>query len=495
MQITKTDYLEYTACRKNLWLAKHKPELFEGVELSDFERKIIEEGNLADEAARNLFPGGRLVDINGSLAVEPTKKLLFEGPETIFQGAFKYGDFFAQADILRFNKDLQGWELFEVKASTDVKRETPNHHIRDLAFQKIVLESAGMVIVKTGVIHMNGDYVQVGETVDYNALFVMADVTEEVNSKLETVRGQMQELKEYLSMEEEKGCDCIYRGRSRHCATFSYSNPQVPEYSVHDLERIGNSKKLLEDWIDRGIVSIGDIDNPKKLKGGKLRQYNAYVSGKVLIDREGIQELFGSLQYPLYFFDFETYSSAIPRFTSWKSYSQIPFQYSLHVLHEDGSIEHKEFLITVPSHNLTAELAARMGEDMKEDGTMVSWNVSFEKQRNLDLAERHPRYAKKLQDLNDNSMDLMHVFSKGLYVDSAFKGSASIKHVLPVIVPELTYKALGIQKGDQALERWERLIFSDLAEEEKRVIVRDLLEYCKLDTFAMVKIFEYLRGL
>ena len=50
MHITKTDYLEYTFCKKNLWLKKHKPELFDGVELSEFEKKIIEEGNDADEA-------------------------------------------------------------------------------------------------------------------------------------------------------------------------------------------------------------------------------------------------------------------------------------------------------------------------------------------------------------------------------------------------------------------------------------------------------------
>ena len=91
--------------------------------------------------------------------------------------------------------------------------------------------------------------------------------------------------------------------------------------------------------------------------------------------------------------------------------------------------------------------------------------------------------------------DLMTIFSKNYYVDARFKGSASIKNVLPVIVPELTYKALGIQKGDQAVERWEKMIFGDIHPDEKKEIENDLLEYCKLDTLAMVRIWEFLINL
>lgn len=91
--------------------------------------------------------------------------------------------------------------------------------------------------------------------------------------------------------------------------------------------------------------------------------------------------------------------------------------------------------------------------------------------------------------------DLMEIFSKNLYVDAAFKGSASIKKVLPVIVPELSYDSLGIRKGDQAVERWEKMIDADTPEEEKEQIAKDLLEYCKLDTLAMVRIYEKLMEL
>jgi len=491
MHITKTDYLEYTFCRKNLWLHKHKPELFENVELSEFEKKIIEEGNLADEAARNLFPGGRLIEIVGANAIPVTEHVLATKPSTIFQAAFLHEDFFVQADVLKFNEVLNGWELYEVKATNDVKRTIPHHHVNDLAFQKTVIEASGFKIVKAGVIHLNGEYRQHGK-VDYNELFIQVDLTDEVLEAEAEVQEQMNDLKAYLHDPEEKNCQCLYRGRNAQCTTFAYSNPEVPEYSVHDINRIGGSKKLFYDWIDRGIYTLDEIDNPEKLKGAKLAQYQAYMAGKPLIDREAIKEVLAELVFPIYFFDYEGYSSAIPRFDGFGAYEQVPFQYSLHILHEDGTLDHKEFLITEPQGDLTLPLVERMRQDIGDVGSMIAWYKSYESQRNSKLAELHPEYAVFLEDLNERMFDLMTIFSTNLYVDAAFKGSSSIKRVLPVVVPELTYKVLGIQKGDQAVERWEKMINPKTSQKEKDQIKSDLLEYCKMDTFAMVEIYRFL---
>ncbi|NQV12335.1 DUF2779 domain-containing protein [Candidatus Uhrbacteria bacterium] len=494
MHITKTDYLEYTYCKKNLWLRKHKPELFVGVELSEFEKKIIEEGNIADEAARNLFPGGTLVDIVGINAVMFTQNILTTDNLTLFQGAFLSDVFFVQADIVRWNEELDGWELYEVKATNSVKRIAPHHHVNDLAFQKIVIESSGISVVKAGVVHLDSEYRKSGKT-NYNELFVIEDLTEEVVGAEEVVRGQMEDIKTYLASSEEKGCECLYRGRNAQCTTFTYSNPNVPEYSVHDINRIGASKKLFFDWIDRGIYTIDEIDNPDKLDATKRAQYDAYTSGKPVIDHVAIREQLAGLVFPLQFFDYEGYSSAIPRFDGFGAYEQVPFQYSLHTLHEDGELEHREFLITEPEGDLTLPLIERMLEDFDKKGSVISWYKSYESQRNTKLAELHPEHADFLEAMNDRMFDLYDIFAKNLYVDAAFKGSASIKRVLPVLVPELTYKTLGIQKGDQAVERWEKMTNADTPQEEKDQIAKDLLEYCKLDTFAMVEIYRFLKKL
>lgn len=222
MQITKTDYLEYTFCKKNLWLKKHKPELFENVELSDFEKKIIEEGNMADEEARYLFPGGVLVDSYGQDAIDDTRQYIEKRQDVIFQATFAEDVFYIRADILIYDKEKNGYKLFEVKASNDVKRKEPHHYSNDLAFQKSVIEKSGMNIVKTGVIHLSREYKRAG-AIDYNKLFVIVDLSGEVLESQEKVKKQMSEMKQYLDMPEEKGCECLYRGRNAQCTTFELS--------------------------------------------------------------------------------------------------------------------------------------------------------------------------------------------------------------------------------------------------------------------------------
>ncbi len=494
MFITKTDYLEYTFCRKNLWLKKHRPSLFEGLELSDFERKIIEEGNMADEEARNLFPGGVLVDSQGADAISDTRKYIEKNEGVIFQATFSEDAFFIRADILVFDKSNNAYELYEVKASNEIKRKEPHHYINDLAFQKSVIEKSGVKISKTGVIYLNREYRRSGK-VDYSKLFIIEDISEEVEDALEGVQKQMMDMKTYLSGDEEKGCECLYRGRNNHCTTFSYSNPEVPEYSVHDISRIGSSKKILFDWVDRGIYSLDDIDNPEILKGAKKIQYDAYILGRPIIDPVAIKSELDALEFPLYFFDYEGFVSAVPMFDGFGAYEQVPFQYSLHIMQKDGSIEHREFLVENIKENFTKDLVERIVADIDTGGTVVSWYKTYEKQRNEKLAELHPEYSDFFEEINEKMFDLMSIFSSGYYVHPDFMGSSSIKKVLPVIVPELTYKNLNISKGDQASERWERMTHSDTPSDEKELIKRDLLEYCKLDTWAMVAIYKKLKEL
>jgi hypothetical protein len=491
MYITKTDYLEYTFCRKNLWLKKHKPEIFKDLELSDFEKKIIEEGNIADVEARNLFPDGILVDSQGRYAITDTNKYLKNKERVIFQATFFEDDFYIRADILVYNLKLDAYELYEVKASNDIKRKAPNNYINDLAFQKNVIEKSGIKIFKSGVIHLNKNYRKKGK-IDHNKLFVIADISDEVKEAQEKVKNEMEDIKRYLSMPEEKECQCLYRGRSNHCTSFSYSNPEVPDYSVHDINRIGSNKKLLYDLMDRRIFKLEDIDRPDMLTGAKKAQYDAYMSKKAIVDKDEIAEILSKLKFPLQFFDYEGFISAIPVFDDFGPYEQVPFQYSLHIMQEGGSIDHKEFIISETKSDLTQSLVKQMIKDIDSSKSTIVWHMDYEKNRNKKLAKLHPEYKNFLEEMNDNIFDLKTIFSKNYYVDHRFKGSASIKNVLPVLIPELSYETLNIRKGDQASERWEKMIHQDTSKEEKEKIRNDLLEYCQLDTWAMVKIYNYL---
>ncbi len=206
-----------------------------------------------------------------------------------------------------YNLKLDAYELYEVKASNDIKRKAPNNYINDLAFQKNVIEKSGIKIFKSGVIHLNKNYRKKGK-IDHNKLFVIADISDEVKEAQEKVKNEMEDIKRYLSMPEEKECQCLYRGRSNHCTSFSYSNPEVPDYSVHDINRIGSNKKLLYDLMDRRIFKLEDIDRPDMLTGAKKAQYDAYMSKKAIVDKDEIAEILSKLKFPLQFFDYEALS-------------------------------------------------------------------------------------------------------------------------------------------------------------------------------------------
>ena len=91
--------------------------------------------------------------------------------------------------------------------------------------------------------------------------------------------------------------------------------------------------------------------------------------------------------------------------------------------------------------------------------------------------------------------DLMQIVKQGHYVDSRFGGSASIKKVLPVVVPELSYKNLNIQEGGTASSSWPVLTNPATPADQKAQLKKDMLEYCALDTFAMVEIYRFFLSL
>ncbi|MBU2523722.1 DUF2779 domain-containing protein, partial [Patescibacteria group bacterium] len=128
-------------------------------------------------------------------------------------------------------------------------------------------------------------------------------------------------------------------------------------------------------------------------------------------------------------------------------------------------------------------------------GSIIVWNKKFEKKCNENIGEVFPEYAEEMAKINERLFDLMDIFQKNLYVHKDFKGKYSIKKVLPVLDPELSYKELNIQDGSMAMNSWKKLVFETANEAEKEQIKKDMLEYCKLDTWAMVRIYEALKRL
>ena len=137
------------------------------------------------------------------------------------------------------------------------KKAKDKIYIQDIAFQYLVLKELEVPIGKLNLIRFNSEYIR-GIQLDIKELFSIEDFTERVMENIEIVSGDMKNSYDLLSLETKPfgSCKCITRGRSSHCTTFSTSNPHVPEYSVHDISRIGSSKAKLAELIDSNIFHI-----------------------------------------------------------------------------------------------------------------------------------------------------------------------------------------------------------------------------------------------
>lgn len=490
MYLSKSDFLKYQCCPSYLWLWKYKKEV---VPVDDEEaiNRRLEQGNEVERYARGLFPNAVLVDTHGKKARNETEKLVREGVKTIFQATvYTDKELLAMADVIEFDEATQTWTLYEVKSTNSVKKE----HIYDLAFQRVAFEDAGYKIGKVGVIYLDKTYTR-KTVVEPNDLLTQTDVTDKVELVLPTIREQAYDAVETLKQTDEPTkCSCRLKAKSGHCPTFTYLNPDIPEYSVFNISRIGVKNLAL--LVDGDIHNVHDVPEDVKLTVGQQNQVAVAKSKEPIIDKGAIKELLGELEYPLYFLDYETVSSALPMFNGCTPFQQIPFQYSLHVLREpNGELEHYEYLgrdgINPPMPELLASLQRHIGDT----GSVIVWYKVFEKGRNTEMANSYPEYAEFLNSVNDRIFDLMDIFSKQHFVHHDFKGSSSIKYVLPVLVPEFSYKEMDIQNGLVASIRWYDAVMGVADEEQAQKTYEALLKYCCLDTLAMVKIYAYLSKL
>jgi hypothetical protein len=492
--ISKTTFLQFQICPKDTWLRLHKPELVETFKLTEFEKHLLEQGNEVEVYARQLFPGAIRVTATGDEALEETRRLMKDGSETIFQATFLADGFFIKCDVLKRGTAPNSWDVLEIKGTNSKKEESADRdHISDLTFQKQVLELAGVTVGRAYLVHLNKEYIRMG-SLDVQALFIIDDSSVQVNEIAAGLLEEMHAAREYLNQANEPnvGCDCHLSGRSRHCQTFAYSHPEIPEYSVHDIVRIGQSKKKIEYFMNERIYILDDVPDDYKLGDAQMLQVQAHKRKKPIISRETIEQTLAAYEFPLYFLDYETYAPAIPAFDTYSPYQKIPFQFSLHVLRDrDTEPEHIEFL-HLDRSDPTVAVAELLERHIEPKGSVVVWFAPFERGVNEEIGKRRSAYANQMQRINGQVEDLRDVFSKQHYVHPDFQGSTSIKAVMPVLAPELSYDGLAIKEGTMASEQWWKMTDDDTPAGERDEIAKALRAYCGLDSYAMFAIWRKL---
>jgi len=201
------------------------------------------------------------------------------------------------------------------------------------------------------------------------------------------------------------------------------------------------------------------------------------------------------MQYPLYFLDYETFNPAIPLFPGYQPYEQIVFQYSLFVVKAPGAKpQHYEALIA-DGRDPAPLIAQNLLKNIGSEGSVVVWYKPFEAGRNKDLARHCPEHAEQLLGINERLFDLMLIFRDGHYIHPDFKGSASLKVVLPALCPALGYNEMTIPDGEAAMLTWYWLHTGTIPAEERQKTIEAMKAYCKMDTYGMVAIWDKLRTL
>ena len=479
MTLSKSQYIRGLQCPKSLWLYKNKPEL-----LSKKDEAVLQSGINVGDFTKRLFPGGYEVEFNPQDfkgMIQKTKELLKE-VNIIYEAAFSKNNIFVMADILVKNGDK--WDIYEVKSSTSVK----NYHLDDAAIQYYAIKDV-IPVNKVYIIHIDNTYERNGE-LEIDKLFKIVDITEKVLEKQKEIPIKLKELEKVLNGDEPNidiGPHCF---EPFECDFYHYCWKDIPEFSVFNLYRMNSKNKF--DLYYKGIVSFDEIDESSLNKTQQI-QVKTYKEKSIYIEKDIIKEFLDKLVYPLNYLDFETFQEAIPRFNHQRPYEQIPFQYSLHIDYGNNLI-HKEFLAD-ECEDPREKLIISLLKDLEKEGSIIAYNMSFEKRVISNLAQKFPKYEKDLNNLIERFVDLIEPFRNlGVYHYN-FNGSFSIKSVLPALFDDdnLNYKNLGlIQNGGDAMDAFVNLCY-EKDENLKAQIKKDLLKYCELDTFAMVKLVEKLK--
>lgn len=491
--LSKSRLLAYRQCAKRLWLEVHHPELREG---SAETQASVEVGHQVGDIARRLYdPKGKgvLIDprADGFDAAFVRTQELLGTAQPIFEAGFRAEGALAFADVmLPVRKAGQrAWRMVEVKSTTSVADD----HRDDAAVQALVARSSGVALAAIAVAHIDTSWTYPGGE-DYSGLLLEDDLTDEAFGRGKEVRGWIVEAQRVVAKTQEPP---IITGRHCHepheCPFFAYcrSQEQQAEHPIEWLPgRLG--KELSEHIKAHGITELRDV--PDALLNDRQRRVKTVtLSGKTYFDRKGAAQALAAHKLPAYFLDFETIKFAVPIWKGTRPYQQIPFQFSLHRLARTGKLEQQAFLDLSgkdPSKAFAGALIAACGER----GPIFVYNAGFETSRIRELADRFPRLAKPLLALNERVVDLLPV-ARDHYCHSSQHGSWSIKAVLPALCPDLSYGDLdGVRDGGMAMDAFLEAVTPQTTRSRKAEIEQQLLTYCALDTYAMVRLWSAFTG-
>ena len=482
--LSKSRYLNGMQCPRLLWVAVNDAGRLPPVDAAT--QQAFDQGHYVEELAHRLYPAGlNLYSDNLSENLRETKASL-PLRQPLFEAGFSVNRLYCRVDILN-PVGADDWDIIEVKSTTEIRDE----HLHDVAFQQYCCKLAGLSVAHCRIMYLNKDYVKQGE-IDPQQLFISEDVTDRLEVFSSGIEERIADMLVSISSEDCPESAIGQRCNSPYpCLLQEECWAHLPEHHVMTLYY---GKKLGEELLGKGILHIGDIPQDVALNFRQQIQKECVVCGKEHINRREIRKFLEGLVYPLYFMDFETFTTAVPIYDGTHPYQNIPFQFSVHAVQRPGAApQHLSYLAEGKDDPRPAFLAA-LKEAIGPQGTVLVYYEPFERSRLKELAEAFPKYRKWIDGILARTVDLITPFKDFSYYHPSQKGSASIKKVMPALT-DLSYDEMAIAEGEMASLKYMEATFKDISAEERQKIHADLLAYCEQDTGGMVRIVEKLVAL
>ncbi len=480
MPLTKTDFMFGSQCHRLLWWRRHGPDARE-LQPDRVLQDLFDQGKVVGQLARERFPAGVLIPSHASRVdrVRMTAEAIAAGAPAIFEGAFMVDDLFVATDII-VRADA-GWHLIDVKSSTSAKDE----HVPDAGVQAHVMGASGYPPVRIDVMHLNKAFLHP----DVGDLFARTDVTADVRPRLREVPDEAARQLAMLDGPIPDRAIGLHCDEPRACPFKERCWPQ-DERHIANLYNVGPKKAA--QYMSSGVHRIDDLPPTQKLPDAAKRQLRSLKTNALVVEHTLGRALAPLDVAPLGFLDFETVSRAVPVWPAMAPWGMAAAQFSYHESRPDGTYVHVEHLAEGP-HDARPALAQKLVDATRNAAKVVMYS-SFERTQIRALAKAVPSLGAELMTLEAKLFDLLTIVRENVY-HPAFRGSFSLKFVLPALVPELTYNDLVIVNGMVASVEIARLLFvaDRIPLEERDRVRRDLLAYCERDTWATVRLVETLR--
>ena len=490
--LSKSKFILGQQCTKSFWFDVNNIKPSNPPD--DGVKERLSAGNEVGEISKQLFPGGQEVPYlpgKEKEMFEITKRLLEDGVTSIYEGSFIFDDIFVRVDLM--NKTDKGWDIYEVKSSSSVR----SYHEYDASIQWHVLKKLNLFdLNEVFIVTLNNKYSK-QKKISPIKFFNIHSVTDIANKNKLEVEEKIDELRTISVSPEEPTLKIGPHCKKPHACVYMdkcWPNNMNEINSIFKLYRLPLKKKLK--LYGDGIDIFEKIEDLESYSSIQQLQFEAYKTNTPIINRDKITTFINKVKYPISYFDFETFTDAVPIYEKQKPHMQMPFQYSLHIQRDEDkklgiNDNHFEF-IADHDEDPRRSIAESMINNFPKQGTIMAYNESFEKRCIQSLAEYCPDLSDELLALNDRFIDLIEPFRGGGYYHSKFNGSFSIKNVLPAICPnnpELDYKALDISNGGMAMSAYKEM--RDSSKNANVETTRNsLFKYCRLDTYAMYAIYQ-----